>query len=77
MVSILLGFASITFVDTRQPRNLPFFTLKTHFFWVQLEASFPEVGKCFLQIGYVIFLLRTLDYDVINICQDISANLGT
>jgi hypothetical protein len=28
---ILLGLASIPFVETRQPRNLPFFTPKTHF----------------------------------------------
>jgi hypothetical protein len=31
IASILLGLASIPFVDTRQPRNLPFFTPKTHF----------------------------------------------
>jgi hypothetical protein len=30
--SILFGLASIPFVDTRQPRNLPFFTPKTHFY---------------------------------------------
>jgi hypothetical protein len=28
---ILLGLASIPFVDTKKPRNLPFFTPKTHF----------------------------------------------
>jgi hypothetical protein len=31
IASILFGLASIPFVDTRQPRNLPFFTPKTHF----------------------------------------------
>jgi hypothetical protein len=28
IASILLGLASIPFVDTKQPRNLPFFTPK-------------------------------------------------
>jgi hypothetical protein len=31
IASILLGLASIPFVDTKQPRNFPFFTPKTHF----------------------------------------------
>ena len=31
IASILLGFASIPFVDTRHPRNFPFFTSKTIF----------------------------------------------
>jgi hypothetical protein len=31
IASIVFGLASIPFVDTRQPRNLPFFTPKTHF----------------------------------------------
>jgi hypothetical protein len=31
MASILLGLALIPFVDTKQLRNLPFFTPKTHF----------------------------------------------
>jgi hypothetical protein len=29
--SIFLGLALIPFDDTKQPRNLPFFTPKTHF----------------------------------------------
>jgi hypothetical protein len=31
IASILLGLASIPFVDTRYPMNFPFFILKTHF----------------------------------------------
>jgi hypothetical protein len=31
IASILFGFASIPFIDTRHPRNFPFFTPKTHF----------------------------------------------
>jgi hypothetical protein len=31
IASILLGLASIPFIETRQSRNLPFFTPKTHF----------------------------------------------
>jgi hypothetical protein len=36
----------------------------------------PEIGKCFLQISNVIFLLRAFHYDIINIGQHISAYLG-
>jgi hypothetical protein len=31
IASILFGLASIPFVETKQPRNFPFFTPKTHF----------------------------------------------
>jgi hypothetical protein len=31
IASILIWLASIPFVETRQPRNLPLFTPKTHF----------------------------------------------
>jgi hypothetical protein len=35
---------------------------------VELEACLSKIGKCFLQISNVIFLLGTFDYDIINIC---------
>ncbi|WP_266194711.1 hypothetical protein, partial [Salmonella enterica] len=31
IASILFGLASIPFVETKHPRNFPFFTPKTHF----------------------------------------------
>jgi hypothetical protein len=39
MTSILLGLASMPFVDTKQPRNLPFFTPKTHFSRFSLRSA--------------------------------------
>jgi hypothetical protein len=39
-------------------------------------TSPSEVGKCLLQISNMVFLLCALYYDIINICQHISANLG-
>jgi hypothetical protein len=39
MASILLGLALIPFIDTKQPRNLSFFTLKTHFSGFRLRPA--------------------------------------
>jgi hypothetical protein len=36
----------------------------------------PKIGKCFLQISNVVFLLRALHYDIINVGHHISAYLG-
>jgi hypothetical protein len=69
MASILLGLASMPFVDTKQPRNFPFFTPKTHFSGFNLRPFLLKISKCFMQISNVIFLLRAFDYDIINILR--------
>ena len=76
MASILFGLASMPFVDTRQSRNFPFLTPKTHFSGFKLRPALLKLANVSLQISNVIFLLRAFDYDIINICQHISANLG-
>jgi hypothetical protein len=42
---ILLGFASIHFVDTRHPRNFPVFTPKTHFSGFNLRPAFLKLAN--------------------------------
>jgi hypothetical protein len=74
MASILCGFASIPFVDTRQPRNLPF-SLRTHIFKVTLYECHSEIGEGLLKVRDVTLLLRTSYNDIINISKAISAKL--
>jgi hypothetical protein len=45
IASILFGLASIPFVDTRHPRNFPFFTMKTHFSGLSLRPSFLKLAN--------------------------------
>jgi hypothetical protein len=45
IASILLGFASIPFVDIRQPKNLPFFTPKTHFSRLSFKPAFLKLAN--------------------------------
>jgi hypothetical protein len=45
IASILLGFASIPFVDTRHPSNFPFFTPKTHFLGFSLRLAFLKLAN--------------------------------
>jgi hypothetical protein len=59
------------------PNNQEIFpsSLRRHIFWIQLETSPSEISKCLLQISNMIFLLHAFNYDVINICQHILADL--
>jgi hypothetical protein len=41
----LCGFASIPFVDTRQPRNLPLFTPNTHFSGFSFRLALQKLAK--------------------------------
>jgi hypothetical protein len=45
IASILFGLASIPFVDTRHPRNFPFFTLKTHFSRLSLRPAILKLAN--------------------------------
>jgi hypothetical protein len=63
------------FVDTRKPRNLPFFTSKTHFSGFNLRPAGMKLANV-LQISDMVFLLCAFYYNIINICQHIYANLG-
>jgi hypothetical protein len=74
IASILLGLASIPFVDTKQPRNLPFFTPKTHFSGFNFRLACLKLANV-SQISNVIFLLCAFHYDIINIGQYIPAYL--
>jgi hypothetical protein len=49
--SILFGLASIPFVDTTQPRNLPFFTPKTHFSGFNLRPACLKLANVGTNIG--------------------------
>jgi hypothetical protein len=73
---ILLGLASMPFVDTRQPRNLPFFTPKTHFSGFSLRPACLKLANvsCKSATWFSCFVL--FYYDIIDICQHIPANLG-
>jgi hypothetical protein len=45
IASILCGFASIPFVDTMQPRILPFFTPDTHFLGLSFRLALWKLVK--------------------------------
>jgi uncharacterized membrane protein YedE/YeeE len=45
IASILLGLALIPFVDTKQPRNLPFFTPKIHFSGFSLRPALLKLAN--------------------------------
>jgi hypothetical protein len=45
IASILLGLASMPFVDTKQPRNLPFFTPNTHLSGFSLRPALLKLAN--------------------------------
>lgn len=53
---ILVGLASMSLCDTRQPRILPWRTLNMHF-WVKAKSGFTHSYECFHEVGDVMFLV--------------------
>jgi hypothetical protein len=45
MASILCGFSSIPYVDTRHPRIFPFFTPNTHFLGFSSKLALRKLAK--------------------------------
>jgi hypothetical protein len=62
IASILLGFASITLVDTTHPRNISFFTPKTHFSGFSLRPTLLKLTNVSYRsaIWFSCFMLFTM-----------------
>jgi hypothetical protein len=73
MALILSWLALIPFIDTSQPRILPFCTPKTHFSGFNFNCMLVKISA--KSSICVAFLLLACHHNVVNVREDISLHL--
>jgi hypothetical protein len=58
-------------------KHIPLADPENIFLWVKPKARFPEVGEGLLDVCYVNLFILAHHYNIINICNDVSLELGT